>query len=161
MSPMRSLRECRASPADSRLHPLRLPTTSTRFGLRRMCRVSDACGLSGICIAANPAEKSASFAAKRPSRPICRSRLNTTATLMVRCRSWLPSRPVDCASSFLNSNTQIRIHMGLFGPKLEWEEPWSWAKVTFTLWPRNSAIIDMLWLKKFARTVDGGIERVI
>ncbi len=66
--------------------PLRLPTTSTRFGLRRMCRVSDACGLSGICIAANPAEKSESFAAKRPSRPMCQSRLNTTATLMVRCR---------------------------------------------------------------------------
>lgn len=51
--------------------------------------------------------------------------------------------------------------MGLFGPKLEWEELWSWAKVTFTLWLRDLAIIDMLWLKKFARTVDGGIERVI
>ena len=51
--------------------------------------------------------------------------------------------------------------MGLFGPKLEWEAPWSWAKVTFTLWLRDLAIIDMLWLKKFARTVDGGIERVI
>ena len=63
-----------------------LPPLSERFGLRRMCRVSDACGLSGICIAANPAEKSASFAAKRPFHPMCQSCLNTTATLMVRCR---------------------------------------------------------------------------
>ena len=26
-------------------------------------------------------------------------------------------------------NVRRKINMGLFGPKLEWEEPWSWAKV--------------------------------
>lgn len=31
----------------------------------------------------------------------------------------------------------------------------------FASWQINLAIIDMLWLKKFARTVDGGVEGVI
>ena len=31
----------------------------------------------------------------------------------------------------------------------------------FVLWQRNLAIIDILWLKKFARTVDGRVEGVI